>query len=185
MTLLEVGYVFIILMWLWCGSCVIVIVMGSWVCTYVKIYQILHFRKKNITKRKYWVLYHSSLTAWIWHCSEIFSIPMEGAHFPYLYLRSAMSFFGQWILAGTKQGRACCVFELPTLDFVLSLKWLVLSHCWSFILSTRMKNHGAQLSPSHRRPSCTCCQKQNHPVKHNLDQLTLRWLGNTWEINPY
>lgn len=173
----------------WCDCDVVHVWLWLWwvhgcvhMSRFIKFYTL---EKKNITKRKYWALYHSSLTAWIWHCSEIFSIPMEGAHFPYLYLRSAMSFFGQWILAGTKQGRACCVFELPTLDFVLSLKWLVLSHCWSFILSTRMKNHGAQLSPSHRRPSCTCCQKQNHPVKHNLDQLTLRWLGNTWEINPY
>lgn len=173
MTLLEVVYVFIILWW-WVHGCMHML-------RFIKFYT----SETKITKRKYWALYHSSLTVWIWYCSEIFSVSMEGAYFPYLYLRSAMSFFGQWILAGIKQGGACCGFELPTPDFVLSLKWLVLSHCWSFILSTSLKNHGAQLSPSHRRPSCTCCQKQNHPVKHNLDQLILRWLGNTWEINPY
>lgn len=41
------------------GRCIVMI--DSWVYMYVKIYQILHFRKKYY-KRKYWALYHCSLT---------------------------------------------------------------------------------------------------------------------------
>lgn len=118
-----------------------------------------YISEKNY-KCKYWALYHISPTV-VDCCSKLFFMSIGEVFFPNPWFElGCVTFFGQWILVGmTQKGALNVVLHLdtPHLDFALLWRWLPLGHCWLFILGIRVNTCGVNLSPTHKRPSCTCC----------------------------
>ena len=111
---------------------ILIVTMVTWIYTYIKIYQILYFRKTD-HKRKHWsISYNIFYFGRLDYCSKIFSIFMERVYFPYLQFElSSVAFFCRWILAGITQGgwNVVVYLDSSSLYFESLGEWLLLGHC--------------------------------------------------------